>query len=230
MSQLLRMKGIEKTSPEFRIGMIQVGINLQTDPNFITAVMQNESGFNPKATNPLSNATGLIQFMPGTAKKLGTTVDEIRQMTDVQQLPFVEAYYKPYTGRLNSAGDVYMATFMPNFIGKPKDTVIATDPSKVYVQNKTFDRQNKGFFTVGDVEFVSERNYSDALNRPPIVDGELEFPNFHVPIGVPVQQPASIQSNSNNAWGFAAAAGLSFLIVHFLRTTSPSSRKTSYHL
>src|ERR1700741_706883 len=52
-----------------------------------------ESGgtFNPAITNSIG-ATGLIQFMPTTAKGLGTTTDALRVMTFKQQLVYVDKY------------------------------------------------------------------------------------------------------------------------------------------
>ena len=56
--------------------------------------------FSPSIRNKGTKATGLIQFMPKTAIGLGTTIDELAGMTQVQQMDYVYTYFKSYTGRL----------------------------------------------------------------------------------------------------------------------------------
>ena len=51
----------------------QVAKNINCDPKDLLGMMQSESGINPAAYNNNGGATGLIQFMPSTAKSLGTT-------------------------------------------------------------------------------------------------------------------------------------------------------------
>ena len=99
---LLAFPGIGRTSRAFRAELVRVGERLDIDPNFIAAVMAAESGFDPKATNPVGGATGLIQFMPATARLYGTTTDAIRRMSDVEQLTLVERFYATHRGRINS--------------------------------------------------------------------------------------------------------------------------------
>jgi hypothetical protein len=49
----------------------------------------------PKATNPQSFATGLIQFMPKTtAPNLGTSREKLLAMSDVEQLDYVDKYFR----------------------------------------------------------------------------------------------------------------------------------------
>ena len=117
----------ESAEPGFVLALSGVGERLGLDPNYLAAVMSLESGFKPDAVNPKGGATGLIQFMPATATLLGTTASALRQMTAIQQLPFVEAFYRKagQSIRKNTPGDYYMATFMPAFVGAPPDTVLA---------------------------------------------------------------------------------------------------------
>ncbi len=70
-----------------------VSTRLGIDPNWLMAVMHFESRLNPGAVNPYSGATGLIQFMPQTAKSLGTTTEALKTMGFAGQLPYVERYY-----------------------------------------------------------------------------------------------------------------------------------------
>lgn len=106
------------------------------------ACMAWESGesFSPNKKNLAgSGATGLIQFMPSTARALGTTTDELARMSAEDQLNYVYKYFKPFHGRLNNLGDVYMAILWPKGVGKP-DSYVLWDKGKSPV---TF-RQNAG--------------------------------------------------------------------------------------
>ena len=73
--------------------------------------MASESLFNPAARNPLpgQTASGLLQFIESTARRMGTTTEAIRRMSTVEQLHLVERYLTPFHGRLNSLADVYLA-------------------------------------------------------------------------------------------------------------------------
>ena len=61
------------------------------------AVMSFETGgsFNPGIRNAAgSGATGLIQFMPSTARGLGTTTEALAGMSRVEQMQYVESIYQ----------------------------------------------------------------------------------------------------------------------------------------
>jgi hypothetical protein len=145
------VRGLDAMSRQFRRGLVDLSARVKINPDWLASVMSLESGFNPAAVNPYAKATGLIQFLPSTAKRLGTTVEALRGMTATEQLPWVEAYYRPFTGQIHSLEAMYMANFMPKYIGAGSDTIIASDPDLVYTQNKGFDRDGKGYITVGDV-------------------------------------------------------------------------------
>jgi hypothetical protein len=143
--------------PDFKKKLEKIASALGTTSNALLAVMKQESGVNPAARNASGGATGLIQFMPDTARRLGTTTDELRKMDGVQQLDYVYKYYRMTGVGDGSAGDLYMATFMPKYIGYPDNHVLGADgdhgfSGAVYRQNKGLDRNRDGKITVGDVK------------------------------------------------------------------------------
>ena len=148
--------------PDFKKKLEKIAGLLGTTSNAMLAVMKQESGVDPKAQNKQGGASGLIQFMPATARMLGTTTDELRQMDAVQQLDYIYRYYK-YTGVGDgSVGDLYMATFMPKYIGYPDNHVLGAKGAegfsgKVYAQNAGLDRNKDGLITVGDVKTSVQR-------------------------------------------------------------------------
>jgi hypothetical protein len=106
-----------------------------------------ESGFQPAIKNPNSSASGLIQFMEATAKGLGTTTAVIRSLTNIQQIPLIERYFK---GQMASAGkpkswfDVYCLVFYPVWV-KAADR--ATLSSAAYKANSYIDLNKDGKIT-----------------------------------------------------------------------------------
>lgn len=97
----------------------RVSGQLNIHPSWLANVINFESGGNPQARNPYSSATGLIQFIPSTASRLGTSTDALYGMTGRQQMAYVERYFSSYAGKLRSQEDVYMAVFYPKAIGNP---------------------------------------------------------------------------------------------------------------
>ena len=100
--------------------------------------------FSPSVKAPNSSATGLIQFMDATAKGLGTTTAALAKMTVIEQLEYVYNYFKPYAGRLNNLGDLYMAILWPRGIGQPDSYVLwdeAIYPAP-FAANKGLDLNN----------------------------------------------------------------------------------------
>lgn len=149
--------------PEFRAKVREIAGELGIDPNWLMAVMAFETGetFNPAEKNKAgSGATGLIQFMPSTARDLGTTTAELAAMTRLQQLKYVKAYFEPYKSRIKNIGDAYMAVFMPaKGIGKSDNFILIdrdTSPT-TYRQNSSLDKNDDGKITRGEaVERVNK--------------------------------------------------------------------------
>lgn len=110
---------------KFQEKLTQVCNRLGVKKEDMKVIMKAESGINPKEVNKLTRkATGLIQFMPDTAIGLGTSTYALRRMPSYEQLDYVEKYFLPYRGRLNSPRDLYLATFYPAAIGKSEDFVM----------------------------------------------------------------------------------------------------------
>ena len=120
----------------------------------LLAVMNSESGLNSKAQNKKGGATGLIQFMPATAKALGTTTDALRNMTPEQQLDYVEKFYlmnkRTYvkSNRQLSAGDLYALTFLPAYVNQE---VLTSKGHKFYGANIGLDTNGDGQITKSDL-------------------------------------------------------------------------------
>lgn len=176
MTTIFPFPGLKNRSEGFVPRLIEVAAELQTDPNFLLAVMQRESGISPSIVNPISRATGLIQFMPKTALTHGTTVEALKNMSDVEQLDYVLSYYRDATGRIRSAGDAYIWTFMPAFMGRPDSAVIARAGQKVYDQNKVLDANKDGILTAGEVRYLAEKTYRQYAGLPPLSLNQIAPP------------------------------------------------------
>lgn len=129
---------------------------LDMNPDDLMLVMWAESRLNHRAVNPKSRATGLIQFMPSTARALGTTVEALKKLTNVEQLAWVYKYFLPYRGKMNNVYDVYKAVFFPASLGKPKDWIFQTSKLSaklVAESNPIIDKYPRdGKITVGEFE------------------------------------------------------------------------------
>jgi hypothetical protein len=181
------------------------------DPNHLMLVMDNESGLNSKAVNKQKNeitgydengklikpkgtldasdpfvrakyrATGLIQFMPATAKSLGTSTQALYNMTPVEQLDYVQKYFAPNKGKLKNFQDLYLFAFYQAALGEKDDYRIGLEKGdafakKVATQNKGLDVDGDGYITVGDFKSFINKKYNFLIGlslcyyyRKPIV-------------------------------------------------------------
>lgn len=142
----------KKHGAAFNAKVVEISNRLKCDPNNLMAVMAFETGdtFDPAIKNAAgSGATGLIQFMPKTAKGLGTTTAKLAKMSGVEQLDFVEKHFKSVAGNraLPQLSDVYMAVLLPVMIGKPDSAVLFRKGTTAYTQNKGLDVDNNGSVT-----------------------------------------------------------------------------------
>lgn len=148
--------------PDFNRKLDKIAQQLNVKSSDLLAIMKQESRVDPTAVNKTSGATGLIQFMPDTARRLGTSTDELKQMSAVQQLDYVYMYFKMTGVGNGSLGDLYMAVFMPKYVGASDSTVLGQAGAngfsgRVYSQNRGLDRNRDGKITVADVKQSVER-------------------------------------------------------------------------
>jgi len=91
-----------------------------------------ESAFNPKAANKTSRATGLIQFMPRTARGMGTSIEALAKMNEVDQLKYVAKYFR----KMHKKGThPYITVAYPKAGSYEPNKIIATKNSKIARQN-----------------------------------------------------------------------------------------------
>lgn len=144
-----------KVSQTFRERVWWIADTLELNPDDLMSCMAWESAgsFRADIKNAAgSGATGLIQFMPATAVGLGTSTAKLARMTPEDQLNYVYKYFRPYAGRLNNLGDIYMAILWPAGVGKPDSYVLwnkATKPT-TFRQNAGLDLNKDGNITRGE--------------------------------------------------------------------------------
>ena len=139
-----------KVTDAFKRKTIAIARRLSMDPDHLMAIMAFETGrsFDPSITNRAgSGATGLIQFMPATAKSLGTTTRELAAMSAFDQLDYVEKYLKPYAGRMADLPSAYMAVLYPRAVSQPDDYVLFRKGSRAYKLNRGLDANGDGRVT-----------------------------------------------------------------------------------
>lgn len=131
------------------------------DPNWLMACMAWESGesFAPDKKNMAgSGATGLIQFMPATAKELGeyrkTSLSTARlaQMSAEDQLTWVYWYFRMQIDRhgpITNLEDCYMAILWPGAVGSPVSAPLWSKGKMptTYRQNAGLDSNKDGTIT-----------------------------------------------------------------------------------
>lgn len=146
---------------------------LQVAPEWLMAVMYSESKFDSSVRNfKGSGATGLIQFMAGTAQELNVSLDHLANMNPVHQLEYVYLYLdtvrKRY-GAYSSLTDLYLAVLYPKARGEEYCYTMYARPTQQYNQNSGLDENKDGRVTVSDIERRMKRLYPTAYMAEPLV-------------------------------------------------------------
>jgi hypothetical protein len=158
---------IKANKAEFIAKLTEIAAKLRVSADWLMIVFKIESTVDHTKVNPISGATGLIQFMPSTAAGLGTNTAALRSMSNVQQLDFVYKYFRPYAGRIASVQDLYVITFFPRALGKTDDYILQTDTLKagtIAAQNKPYDLNGNNQISLGELKAaITKKIPSDAL-------------------------------------------------------------------
>lgn len=132
---------------QFRNRLKQVAANIGCMPEDLIAIFDFESaGINPQEQNK-HGATGLIQWMPSTAKSMyKLNVNQIRAMSGLQQLDLVEIYFKR-NGRNNNIDDLYLSVLYPYAKNKPDDFILGSqggmEQAQRFATNNPFAGKDK---------------------------------------------------------------------------------------
>jgi hypothetical protein len=178
---MLHQEKVRVNNAAFISKVRQISDGLAINPNWLMEVMNKETGgtFRPDISNGLCVkqkgnpdlcATGLIQFMPTTAKALGTSIPALRKMSNVKQLDYVWLFYRKYAGKLKSLVDLYLVTFYPYALGKSENYRFGTEVSearaKQIVAQNPFDYNKDGYITLSDFrQYVYKGVDLQALNE-----------------------------------------------------------------
>jgi len=142
-SELRGVRGIERTSEEFRAKLFEVADRLGASARDLACVISFETGhtFSPSQRSRSSEAVGLIQFLPSTCREMGISAREMASLSAERQLDYVERYLRDHSrGKpLDSARDLYMAVLWPKAVGRGDNFQILNGSKDDYRQNRGLD-------------------------------------------------------------------------------------------
>lgn len=171
----------------FTKGVTELAKKYNVPEDYLYAVMGFETGgtFSPSEKNKAgSGATGLIQFMPSTAKGLGTSTEELSKMSRTEQLKYVDRYFSGTLNKGASLSDVYMSVLLPAAVGKPDSTVLFGPGGIIpegYSQNSGLDSNGDGKVTKAEATKAVEKYLpkGSASVKPGM--GGPDLPDFMLP-------------------------------------------------
>jgi len=155
-NRIAGVRGNPNVTPAFIQGVEAMAARLGTKPEYLLAVMSFETGgsFSPgQKNNAGSGATGLIQFMPGTASGLGTSTSALARMSSVDQLQYVEKYFMQRAGAHNGKLGTLEGVYTTVLYGSPKsdpNSTLWSSGSSAYSWNKGLDKNHDGRITAGE--------------------------------------------------------------------------------
>jgi|GEM_PF-756356 len=198
----------DRVDETFAKKTIRIANEIGVSSSNLMAAMAFESAgtFSPSIPNAAgSGAIGLIQFMPATAIGLGTTTAELAQMTAVEQLDYVRAYFLPWKGRLGTLEDIYMAILWPAAVGKSNDYVLWYSGTIAYRQNAGLDSNGDGAVTKGEAAGKVRARYTEGEGERAVIDMDGNGSGAAAPEAAQPEAPAPTggqqESENENSGG-----------------------------
>lgn len=139
-----------------------VAQRLGIDPQDLLAVAFKESSLNPASVNRTSGASGLIQFMPATARALGTSVEAIRAMTPEQQAPLIERYLRQAGVKAGSNLEQIYAAVFAGSASKTGQVLYSASDGAAYRNNIGLDLDRNGEITSGEAAAAASQAWTKA--------------------------------------------------------------------
>jgi len=113
-----------------------------------------------------AQAFGLLQFMRPAASDLGTTVEALAAMSQMDQLQYVFKYFdmrqKQY-GIFKRLDDFYLSVFYPKAIGHAPNEKIFEKGTKGYTQNSGLDINRDGVITIAEISARIYASYYEGM-------------------------------------------------------------------
>lgn len=163
---------------EFINKVVAISNRLGINPNWLMIVMRFETAntFSPTVKNKGAEAYGLIQFTNNGISGLGVTLAQLRAMTAVQQLDWVEKYLARYKGRMTDLYQVYLAVFSPAYIGRPDAQKVYVSPNSSYALNAALDVNKDNVITVGEIKQTIKRYIPVGFDSGSSIIPDSSFP------------------------------------------------------
>lgn len=134
-----------------KVRSISQSLGINAEDLMVAMAFETGGSYSPRKVNSLSGATGLIQFLSSTAKSLGTSLEALSSMTQIQQLDYVYKYLKQWNIQGGDFGTVYMSIFSPAWRKSPDSTIVYRQGTKAYAQNKGLDTNKDGNIQKGEL-------------------------------------------------------------------------------
>lgn len=169
---IIRVPGIALTRPVFREALWYIANRNGWSVDGIATLISHESRFKAGVKNPRGSAVGILQWTKGGAALSGTTVEALAKMSAVEQLIYVEKFFKRMLGGgpPKDIADYILAGWgRTDLFGAPDSEVVASakdlTTAGAYRGNKEFDLDSDEVITVGELRSSFWRIYATANGK-----------------------------------------------------------------